>query len=109
AYGVVQVHHERNFELGANAIHAGNQHRIAKLFSVDGEHAPEAADFAHHSRSERAMGQVFNALLGAVGAVNINAAIGIGDGSLFQIRGPFVIIFAGTKSDEVSYFSTSKA
>ena len=84
AHGVVQVHHERNFELGANAIHAGNQHGITKLFPVNGEHAAEAADFTHHSRSERTMGEVFNALLGAVGAVNVNAAVGIGNGSLFQ-------------------------
>jgi hypothetical protein len=55
------------------------------------------------------MGEVFNALLGAVGAVNVNAAIGIGDGSLFQIRGPFVFTIAGTRGDGVSYFSTSKA
>jgi hypothetical protein len=38
------------------------------------------------------MGQVFNALLGAISAVNVNAAIGIGNGSLFQSRDPFVII-----------------
>ena len=52
------------------------------------------------------MGEVLNALLGAVGAVNVNAAIGIGDGSLFQIKGPFVFIIAGTRGDGVIYFST---
>jgi hypothetical protein len=51
------------------------------------------------------MRQVFNALLGAVGAVNINAAIGIGDRSLFQCRNPFLFIGAGTKGDGVLYCS----
>jgi hypothetical protein len=40
------------------------------------------------------MGKVLDALLGSVGAININAAIGIGNGSLFQCRNPFVCIIA---------------
>ena len=110
AHGVMQVHHERHFELGADAIHAGNQHGIAKLFLVDGKHAAEAADLAHYSRRERAMGEVFNALLGAVGAVNINAAIGIGDGSLFQMRKVrLYLCIAGTRGDGVLYFSIASS
>src|SRR6185312_9894994 len=104
-HGVMQVHHERYFELGAHAVHAGNQYRIAKLFLVDGKHAAEAADLADDAGRERTMGEIFNALLGAVGAVNINAAIGIGYGSLFQSRNPFAI-FCGHQSDGVPYCST---
>src|SRR6185312_7838345 len=84
AHRVVQVHHESKFQFCADAIHAGDQHRLAKLLLVDGIHAAEAADLAHHSFGKGAMGQVLDALLGTVGAINVDAAVGISNGGLFQ-------------------------
>src|SRR5579872_431656 len=84
AHGVVQLHHEGHFELGADAIHTGNQHRITVLLLIDGEKAAEAANFTNHPAGEGAMGQVFDALLGAVRAVNINSTVSVSNGLGFQ-------------------------
>src|SRR5437763_4006518 len=42
AHGVMKVHHESNFQLGANAIDARNQHGITEFFLVDGKQATES-------------------------------------------------------------------
>ena len=76
---MVQVHHKGQLELGADAIYAGDQDRIAKLFLVDGEHSAKAANLAYHAGSKRPVGQILDALLGPVGAVNINAAVSVCD------------------------------
>src|SRR5262249_14711167 len=86
AHGVVHVHHEGDFELGADAVHARDQNRLAELLAVDGEHTAKAADLADHAFSERAMGKILDALLGAVGAVDVHSAVGVGKYGLFQSR-----------------------
>ena len=78
AHGVVQVHHESEFQLGADAIHAGNQHRLAEFLFVDRKHAAEAANLTYHSLGEGAMGKIFDSLLSSVGAVDINTAVSVG-------------------------------
>ena len=84
AHGVVQLHHEGHFEFCANPVHAGNQHRLAELLFINCKQAAEAADLAYNSAGEGAVGQILDALLGPVGAVYVNAAIGVSDWGIFQ-------------------------
>src|SRR5947209_3480858 len=84
AYGMVQPHYEGDFQFGSHTIHAGNQHRLAEFLFIDGEQAAEAADLAHDAAGKGAMGKVLDALLGPVGTVDIDAAIGVSDWSIFQ-------------------------
>src|SRR5262249_10944831 len=44
SHRVVLLHHERDFKLGADAVHTRDQDWLAKFFAVDGEHASETAD-----------------------------------------------------------------
>ena len=43
------------------------------------EQAAEAANLAQHSLGEGFMGEILDALLGAVGAIDVYARIGVGD------------------------------
>src|SRR5215472_12620569 len=79
ADGMMQAHFEGELELGANAIHARNQHRIAIFLLVDRKQPPEAANLAKHPAIEGFVRQVLDALFGAIGAVNVNTGIGVGD------------------------------
>src|SRR5260221_9383457 len=74
------------FQLGSSAIHALNEAGLQEYVLVNGKHAAEAADLAHHSTGEGAVGQVLDALLGAIGAANVNTAIGVSIRSLFQSK-----------------------
>src|SRR5437016_3086965 len=83
-YGMVQLHHERHFQLGAYTVNAGNQNRLAEFLFINGKKTAKAANLPYDAAGESAVGQVFNALFGAVCAVNIHAAIGVSDGSSLQ-------------------------
>jgi hypothetical protein len=80
ADGVVNIHLEGKLELGADAIHARNQHRIQVLGFVHRKQATKAADFAEHAFGKRLMRQVLDPLLGAIGFVYVDARVGVGDG-----------------------------
>ncbi len=84
ADGVMHLHLEGDFQLGANAVHARDQHRIEILRLVNSEQAAKPADFAEHAAGEGFVGEVLDPLLGAVGAVDIDAGVGVGDGRLFE-------------------------
>src|SRR5438105_1555794 len=79
ADGVVDLHLEGHLELGAHAVHAGNQHRVAVALAVEREQAAESADLAQHPAGKSFVGQIADALLGAFGAVNIHAGVGVGN------------------------------
>ncbi len=87
ADGVVDVHLEGDLQLGAHAVHARDQNRVHPLRLVHGEQAAEAADFAQYAAGESLVGEILDPLLGAVGAVNVHAGIGVGDGGLRGIMG----------------------
>jgi hypothetical protein len=87
AHGVVDLHLEGDLQLGAHAVDARHQHRIEIGFG-DGEQASEAADLAQNSLGEGFVGEVLDALLGAIGAIDAHARIGIGDtGGLWGFLG----------------------
>ena len=83
ADGVVQVHLEGDFQLGANAVDAGDQHRVEIALLVDGKQAAKAADLAEHAAVKGFMGEVLDALLGAIGALNVDTGVGVSDGAVF--------------------------
>jgi len=58
--------------------------RAREFFLVNGEHAAKAADLTHHATGEGAVGKVLDALFGAIGAVNVNTAIGVGKEVFFN-------------------------
>ena len=87
ADGVMDVHLEGDFQLGAHAVHAGDQDRIHPLRLVHGEQAAEAADFAQDAAGESLVGEILDPLFGAVGAVNVHTGVGVGDGGLRGIMG----------------------
>ncbi len=90
----VNVHGKSDFQLGADSVHARNQHRIHIFLFVDGKQRAEAADLAQHPASEGLVGEVLNPLLGAVPALDVNARIGVGDsGILGGALGPRISPF----------------
>ena len=92
AHGVMDVHLKGDLQLGAHAVHAGDQHRVDILQLVHGEQAAEAADFAQDAAGKSLVGEIFNALLGAVGTVDVDARVGVsnwripGGGGLYRGR-----------------------
>src|SRR5581483_4620965 len=58
-------------------VHARNQNGIFVLLLVQREHPPEAADVAQHALGKRLVCQVFDPLLYALGAVNVDAGSGV--------------------------------
>ena len=79
ADGVVQLHLKRQLQLGAYAVHAGDQHRVGILLLVDGKQPAKAANLAQHAAVEGLVGQILDALLGAIGALDVNTGVGVGD------------------------------
>ena len=77
ADGVVAVHREGELELGADAIHAGDQHRLAVFAHVQREEAAEAADLAEHLGPMRGPRASRQGGLDPVAQVNIDARAGV--------------------------------
>ncbi len=75
---VVAIHRERDLQLGADAIHARDQHRLAHAGEVRGEEPAEAADFPEHLRAMRAFHARLDALLDEIAEVNIYARSRVG-------------------------------
>ncbi len=57
ADGVVLIHHERDLELGADAVGARDQHRLPVAVAVEAEQAAERSDFGEHAWREGAARQ----------------------------------------------------
>ena len=79
ADGVVDSQFEGDFELGADTVCTGDEDRLLVLEGVELEEAAKATDFAQHVAVEGALGEVLDALLGAVAAGNVDSGIGVGD------------------------------
>ena len=75
----MQAHVEGDLQLRSHAIHARDQHRVHVLGLVDREEAAKAANLAEHAAGKGLVRQILDALLGAVGAVDIHAGVGVGD------------------------------
>ena len=84
ADGVVQAHLEGDLQLGADTIHAGDEDGIEVSLLVDGKQSAETADLAQDAAVKRLVGQVLDALFGAIGAFNVYSGIGVGDGAVFS-------------------------
>jgi hypothetical protein len=76
ADGVVLVHLECQLQLGADAVGAGNQHRLAIVFRQFHQRA-EAADTAQHFRAQRAFGVGLDALHQGIAGIDIDAGIAV--------------------------------
>ena len=77
ADGVVAVHGEGDLELGAHAVGAGDQDRLAELFGVQREQAAEAAHLAEHLAAARGGQQPGQGGFDLVAQVNVNAGGGV--------------------------------
>src|SRR5713226_2083427 len=73
----MDFHGDGDFELGADAIRAGDEHGLFPLFAVEREERAETADAAENARSESAAGMVADALLGVIRDGDIHSGIGI--------------------------------
>src|SRR5262249_20907018 len=72
---VVHVHFEGELQLGADAINTRHEDRVEVFGLVHGEEPAKSADLTQHPFGKRFVGEVFNALLGAVGLIDIDACI----------------------------------
>ena len=68
---------EGDLELGADAIHAGDEHRLAVFRDVQREQAAEAADLAEHLGPMRGREQLRQSGFDLVAQININARAGV--------------------------------
>src|SRR5262249_4907218 len=66
ADGRMDAHGDGDFELGADAIGAGHEHRLFPFLVVEGEECAEIPDAAEDAGSERAGSVMADALLGFV-------------------------------------------
>ena len=85
ADGVVPVHREGDFELGADAVHGRHEHRLAVFFQVEREQAAEAADLAEHLAAMRGGEQLRQGGLDLVAQINVHARAGVS--FLFHAQG----------------------
>ena len=96
AHGVVQAHLEGDLELGAHAVHAGDQHRIVILLLVELEESAEAANFAQDTlRLKVRCARYLMRCLARSALVDVHAGVGVGDGSLFQKQRSVCIYYCG--------------
>ena len=77
ADGVVPVHREGDFELGADAVHGRYEDRLAIFFHVQREQAAEAADLAEHLAAMRGGEQLRQGGFDLVAEINVNAGGGV--------------------------------
>ena len=80
ADGVVAAQLLGQLELGAHAVGARDQHRLAVL-AGQVEQRAEAAQAAHHFRPEGALDQRLDALDEFIAGVDINTRVAVGEGS----------------------------
>src|SRR5690606_28834993 len=80
ADAVVPVQLLRQLELGADAVGAADQHRLAVL-ARQVEQGAEAAQAAHHFRAEGALDQGLDALDDFVAGVDVDTRVAVGEGA----------------------------
>ena len=79
---VVAIHHHRHFQFCADAIGAGDQHRLTYTFKVAGKHAAEASDIGKNSGRVCGSRQVADAFHRGIGVVDIDAGVFVSDGTI---------------------------
>jgi hypothetical protein len=77
ADGVVPVQREGELELGADAVHGGDEDRLAIFFHVQREQAAEAADLAEHLAAMRAGEQLRQGGFDFISEINVHAGGGV--------------------------------
>ena len=77
ADGVVPVHGKGELELGAHAVHAGDEDRLAVFFDVEREQAAEAADLAEHLAAVGGGEQLRQRGFDLVAQINVHAGGGV--------------------------------
>ena len=80
ADGVVPVRRERDLELGADAVGAGDEHRLPVLLHVEREEPAEAADPGEDLRPEGGAGMGLDELDEAIALVDVDARVAVGQG-----------------------------
>jgi|SRR6266700_3560652 len=76
----MDFHLEGQLEFRAYAVNTRNQDWVEILGLIHREQSAEAADFTEHAFCERLMGEILDALLGAVGLVDVDARVGVRNG-----------------------------
>ena len=66
-----------HFELGADTVRAGNEHRLFPSLGVQREKSAKSSDSAKHSRRKRPARVVADALLRCVGDGDVHSGIGV--------------------------------
>ena len=85
ADGVVAIHGESDFQFGADAIDARDQHRFAHAGEVRRKQSAEAADLAENFGPVRLPNELLNVALQSIAEIDINACARI---SLFLLCHP---------------------
>jgi hypothetical protein len=104
---VVHVHFESELELGAHAIHAGDEDGIEILGLIHRKQPAVTADLAEHTLGESFVREILDALFGAVGLVDVDARIGVGDRFGRFIRHWFRLLV--TRNSGLAYFVLLRA
>ena len=82
--GVVAVRGKSDFELGADAVHAGDEHGVFHSSEVGAEKPAEAADFAQNLGSMGGADEGVDSFFNLVAEVHIDSGGGVGFFGLFQ-------------------------
>ena len=82
---VVDLHFKSNFEFGADTIDARDENRV-EIFFVYGKQAAEPADLAEHAARKGLVREVLDPLLGSIGAINVDACVGVRDRTSLRVR-----------------------
>ena len=72
ADGAVPVRHERDLELGADAVGARHEHRLLERGGVELEQAAERSDVGQDAGRERGFGQTLDAADGFVARIDVD-------------------------------------
>ncbi len=79
------LHFEGELQLGADAIDAGDQDRVGEFLSCRLENRPPNPPISLRTPLvEGLMREVLDALFGAIGAVDVDAGVGVSDGGSFR-------------------------
>ena len=84
--GVVLVRRECDLQFGSDAIHAGDQHRLAHPAKIRREESAKPADSSQHLRAVRLADKGLNSTFELVAKVNINAGAGVSFLSLCHVE-----------------------
>ena len=99
ADGVVLVQREGQLELGAHAIHGGDEHRLAVFLHVQREQTAEPADLAEDFPAVRGGEQLGQGGFDFVAQINVHA----GGGVSFLFHAAEIKAFSGRPGEQISW------